>query len=470
MRYREYDCIVDGNMEQCLEEIEVGDLGEHVYYGPQAEIMEELTRFNTRYSANLEITKTFKWKRGSYERVSELMMRGLGFKRKPSGMYNYLQREDWFRTNTWLTIKDYLRRMDNMLYHLRGTGEVWLDDPSVLVERKNLYNNYLIQKADEAHALIENIDIMQEMYHQLFVHPTSRSSRRYMLVTVLRISPDIMKVYTTNGRTSANPAKHIENIACDTDLYINFISYPLQTMTRHANYDNPSFDVRISGQIEQPEEKGFLSFPYISASRNYQGGYFGGSVCYGDQSTDMNNAIYKYDLPSIVLQSIPWATSYTNETQPHSNIKLMYHGEPAKLSAEYRKIFGTNNADYCNYTPDGEDDYCDRMECTLRYNCEAYKIAHPEPITAEQAEQMTLQWATRMGGVNHAAPTVIHTTDSAGNPISVTRDRTSMEQAADAQEPIQGDREQWNPEEISQTVSDMVEERWPDESPQGDEM
>ena len=34
----------------------------------------------------------------SYERVSELMMRGLGFRRKPSGMYNYLQREDWFRT------------------------------------------------------------------------------------------------------------------------------------------------------------------------------------------------------------------------------------------------------------------------------------------------------------------------------------------------------------------------------------
>ena len=38
---------------------------------------------------------------------------------------------------------------------------------------------------------------------------------------------------------------------------------------------------------------------------------------------------------------------------------------------------------------------------------------------------MTLQWATRMGGVNHAAPTIIHTTDSSGNPISVTRDNTS---------------------------------------------
>ena len=425
MNFRDYDCIVDGTIEQCIEEIEVGDLEDHIYYGPQADIMEKLTRFNTRYGADLEITKTFKWKRGSYDRVAELMMRGLGFRRRPSGMYNYLQREEWFRTQTWNSIKNNLRDLDETLYRLRCNGEVWLDDPGVLVERKNLYSNYLIEKTEEADSLIENIDIMKDLYHQLFVHPTSRSSKRYMLVTTLRIAPDIMKVYTTRGSASAEPAKHIENIACDTDLYINFISYPLLTMTRHANYDSPSFDVTIYGEIEQPEDKGFLSFPYISGSRNYQGGYFGNSVCYGDQATAMYNATRRYDLSSIVLQSIPWATSYTNETQPHSNIKLMYHGEPAKLSEEYRKIFGTNDSEYCNYEPDGVDDYCDRNECTLRYNCVAYKHAHPEPVTPEEAEQMTLQWATRMGGVNHAAPTILHTTDSSGNPISVTRDNTS---------------------------------------------
>ena len=46
-----------------------------------------------------------------------------------------------------------------------------------------------------------------------------------------------------------------------------------------------------------------------------------------------------------------------------------------------------------------------------------------------------------------------------------------MEQAADAQEPpIQGDREQFDTEAISQAVNDMANESWPDESPQGDEM
>ena len=42
MNFRDYDCIVDGTIEQCIEEIEVGDLEDHIYYGPQADIMEKL--------------------------------------------------------------------------------------------------------------------------------------------------------------------------------------------------------------------------------------------------------------------------------------------------------------------------------------------------------------------------------------------------------------------------------------------
>ena len=426
MNYRDYDCIVDGTIEQCIEEIEVGDLGEHIYYGPQAEVMEKLQRFNSMRRADMEITKTFKWKRGSYERVSELMMRGLGFRRKPSGMYNYLSREDWFKCNTWDRIRLELQEIDGMLYRLRDTGEVWLDDPSILVERKNLYANYMSEKCELADEFINNIDVMQEMYHQLFVHPTTRSSDRYMLVSTLRIRPGVMKVYMTEGRTSNREAKHIENIACNTDLYINNITYPLRTMTRNSNYDRPNFSVQTLGQVEQPDDKGYLSYPFISGSRNWRSnGLFGANVCYGDQSNEIYNAITKYDMASFVLQSVNWATTYTNITGPHNNIKQMYHGEPSKLSEEYRKVFGTNSIDSCNYEPDGHNDYCDVEECTFRANCNKYKLAHPEPVTPEQAEQMTLQWATRMGGVGtitHAAPTITHSVNGEGEATSTTND------------------------------------------------
>jgi hypothetical protein len=369
-------------------------------------------------------------------------MRGLGFRRKASGMYNYLSRENWFKNHEWDRIKCTLREIDSMLYNLRGMGEVWLDDPSILVERKNLYTNYMSEKIQLADELIDNIDIMQEMYHQLFVHPNSRSSQRYMLVSTLRIRPGTMKVYMTSGRESEREARHIENIECSTDLYINNITYPLRTMTANSNYDNPRFNVQTLGQVEQPDEKGYLSYPFISGSRQWRtNGLFGANVCYGDQSTDIYNALKRYDMASFVLQSVNWATTYTNITGPHNNIKWMYHGEPAKLSEEYRKVFGTNNIDGCNYEPDGYNDYCDVQECTFRSQCEKYKYAHPEPVTPEQAEQMTLQWATRMGGVN----------TSTGN---IHGGEMPNHQRVENEQPIQGDREQWDPENLREVLEE----------------
>tara|TARA_Y100001963_G_scaffold138544_1_gene203442 strand:- start:157 stop:888 length:732 start_codon:yes stop_codon:yes gene_type:complete len=204
----------------------------------------------------------------------------------------------------------------------------------------------------------------------------------------------------TSGRESEREAKHIENIECSTDIYINNITYPLRTMTANSNYDNPRFSVQTLGQVEQPSDKGYLSYPFISGGRTYTSSIFGNNVCYGDQANEIYNALCKYDMASFVLQSVNWATTYTNITGPHNNIKQVYHGEPAKLSEEYRKVFGTNRMEDCNYEPDGYNDYCDVQECSFRSQCPSYKNAHPEPVTPEQAEQMTLQWATRMGGVN----------------------------------------------------------------------
>ena len=448
MDYRSYDCIVDGTMEQCIEEIQLEDLENHIHFGPQADVMELLTRFNNRWRGGLEITKTFKWKRGSYDKVIELMNKGLGFRRRPSGMYNFLSREDWFRDNTWHVIKNDLRDIDNALYQLRYQGEVWLEDPSVLVERKNIYMNYMVEKADMADEIIRGVDIMNNMYHQLFVNPNLNNNKKFMLVTTLRIQPDIMRIYMTAGRNSREQAEHIENIACDLDLYINIITYPLQTMVKHSNYDRPLFSFSVKGEIEQHDEKGYKYFPFISSSRYHSHDYlFGGNVCYGDEATNFNNAFSKYDLPAVVLQSINWATTYTNITGPHHNIKSMYHGEPSKLSQRYRDVFGTNDPDGCNYAPDGHNDYCDTHECALRAVCDSYKSVNKEPLSPQEVEQMTIQWATRMGGVN-----------------------TSTGNIHGGEQPIQGDREQFDTEAISQTVNDMVNEPWPDESPQGDEM
>lgn len=149
---------------------------------------------------------------------------------------------------------------------------------------------------------------------------------------------------------------------------------------------------------------------------------------------------------------------YTQNTNPYNNIKKAYHGEPLYLTDGYRAIFGTNNWDQCNYQPSGHDDYCDENECALRHVCEKYKQAYPEPITPKQAEQLTLQWATRMGGIGSntpAAPTITHSVNNEGEPTSTTTDRFDPE--ALVEELRQEEYNRINAEDINQINQETEE-------------
>ena len=198
---------------------------------------------------------------------------------------------------------------------------------------------------------------------------------------------------------------------------------------------NSRFNIHTFGQTGSYDDRGRLRFPYISSSRrNWNQPEGWGTICYGDDSTDINNALNRFELPAYGMLLLNWMSRYTQNTNPYNNIKMLYHGEPKWLSDDYRAIFGTNTWDNCNYRPSGHKDYCDTNECALRHTCEIYKEAYPEPVTPEQAEQMTLQWATRMGGIGlntPAAPTITHSVNNEGEPTSTTNDLQP-----------QGDREQ----------------------------
>ena len=89
------------------------------------------------------------------------------------------------------------------------------------------------------------------------------------------------------------------------------------------------------------------------------------------------------------------------------------------------------------YDPSGHDDYCDTHSCAFRATCSRYKQAYPKPVSPEEAEQMTLQWATRMGGVSNAAPTVIHSVDDGGQPTSTIPDFDTQPNGQDLAERLE---------------------------------
>ena len=115
--------------------------------------------------------------------------------------------------------------------------------------------------------------------------------------------------------------------------------YLLQEMTRN-NYNH--LDVTTHGRAESFDERGSLLFPYISQSR-FSGANAGwGAICYGDDATDINQALRRFELPAFGLLLMNWMERYTQNTNPYNNIKMSYHGEPRWLTDSYRTIFGTN--------------------------------------------------------------------------------------------------------------------------------
>ena len=112
------------NLGGAIDVIDLDSMAQHIYFGPQAEIMEKLTLFNQRNNCNLSVTKTFRWSPGTYDKVAEMMMERVGLRRRASGMYNYLSRENWYWEQGRLRIQDDLREMDRMITNLRYENAV----------------------------------------------------------------------------------------------------------------------------------------------------------------------------------------------------------------------------------------------------------------------------------------------------------------------------------------------------------
>ena len=443
----------DVDIGQAIDFIDVEDMAQHIYFGPQAEIMESLNRFNQNYQGNLSITKTFRWSPGTYDKVAELMMRKVGLRRRASGMYNYLTREDYWWGPGRDRIKRELRTMDTTISSLRYDGVVWLDDPSVLIERKNIFKNYVCEKFEQFLDICNKQDKISVL-NVLLESDGSATLRSIKLTINIVLHPGEIQVYNVTGSNSNTIIEptHIQNIPMDMDLLLKLEFYPLQDIAHNSSYDRPRFTVHSKGQAAAHDERGRLHFPYISSSYGYgrtEGLY--SVMCYGDDATDINHALRKFELPAYALLLMNWMNRYTQHTNPYNNIKKSYHGEPKWLTDAYRTIFGTNRWEDCQYSPSGDDDYCDTNECALRYTCEMYKTAHHDPATREQAEQLTIQWATRMGGVGaNAAPTITHSVNNEGEPTSTTNDLVET--------PIQGDREQ-DHDAVMETIRQAEETR-----------
>ena len=125
----------DDNIAEAIDLIDIDDMAQHIYFGPQAEILERLNEFNMSNSTNLTVTKTFRWSPGTYDKVKELMIRKIGFNKRANGMYSYLSRDEWWWEGGRRSIQSQLRDMDRIITNLRYNGISWMENIDELKEK-----------------------------------------------------------------------------------------------------------------------------------------------------------------------------------------------------------------------------------------------------------------------------------------------------------------------------------------------
>ena len=131
------------NLGGAIDVIDLDSMAQHIYFGPQAEILQRLNDFNWSNSTNLTVTKTFRWSPGTYDKVKELMIRKIGFNKRANGMYSYLSRDEWWWEGGRRSIQSQLRDMDRIITNLRYNGISWMENIDELKEKKELFKNHV---------------------------------------------------------------------------------------------------------------------------------------------------------------------------------------------------------------------------------------------------------------------------------------------------------------------------------------
>ena len=117
---------------------DVEEYWDRIFTGPHGELLEMIANFNSSYVTDIGLTKKLQWKRGSYDKVKEtIMKRALQLTKRPRGMDSIFRNIDngqWSLNN----MKRKLNVIQDKIYRLKWQGTTLDTDLA-----KNAFNFFL---------------------------------------------------------------------------------------------------------------------------------------------------------------------------------------------------------------------------------------------------------------------------------------------------------------------------------------
>tara|TARA_R100000781_G_C4081240_1_gene127816 strand:- start:2343 stop:3938 length:1596 start_codon:yes stop_codon:yes gene_type:complete len=372
--------------------INIENVMEDLYIGPQAQVLEDIDRFNHRYVRNedlrLGITPKFRWKPGSYNKVKDILnTEWLRWNMRPSGMHSIFNRERGYMKER---LKEDLLEIENTLTTLRAQGMEFLTDSDDINERFQ----FLKHKIEESHEKLTTIFPNS----QLRINNTDECFSNHWVEFIIHL--DDVNIDVTVGssddtreigvipfgkvslRFKVNMAKWFNNSFnnLDEDKFLRY--KPTKSAINQGN-------IKINGKIE-PHVRG-IEHPFISRQRwnvteeDRIEGWI--ACCTGEMQKDIMTTLLKLDTNSFSYWVTSWMSSYKcGVTGPLNNISFasigkhkIYNSKGEESTDDYYEVVGHNRPDACwdrqranTDSPEMTVSQCDAVECMLRDSCTGY--------------------------------------------------------------------------------------------------
>ena len=323
-------------------DINMNDVAEKLFLGPQGALIEKIETFNSRYGlwSNgdiIRITKGFKFKPGTYDRIKEAHGKYvLKYCQKPTSVWNLedrITRHNYLNRHFWNDAKE----IQSSMHQLSYSNISWQENTEIVEKFWNEFIENLQINLTEAVDKFPNSKVRIGINQDIL---DNKDRWKEMKMYVDLLTKDInMKVYHLDEviseyewGTIANrwqiPLWHFLNNWCEggrNSATGNFASNPISRMF--------------------PKYVG-LSHPYISRHRGY-GQLLNDwipSSCTGDHQSAIASSVWSLDIAPLIVNVRNWLSKYhIPNTNPLNRIRECYYGMPSGSSQKLWQHRGDTN-------------------------------------------------------------------------------------------------------------------------------
>tara|TARA_R100001594_G_scaffold1363_2_gene5903 strand:+ start:1145 stop:2425 length:1281 start_codon:yes stop_codon:yes gene_type:complete len=412
-------------------EIDIRNLMDNVYMGPQAEVLEEIDEFNEIYigsrwdqanTKKLGITKKFYWRPGAYDTIRAIIAKKLELEKKACSLSKVVERAreygNWRMRELWTNVE----RMESKLFSLRARGTVAQDNTNALIEYWNLIKNKIVEQQElcsnigglndriefdiesiynEFEELLDYKIHVSYIYDELKIHYRDQGSQDDITEincpgqVGIRISIKLTKLLNLLSSPSANG--DLNNIPWEDGWQANRATNKTPYVIG-GYYDN-------CYNLEHP----FISRHAHSSPYNSNGAFGEGYsyVCAGNLASEINLCVKSLDFVSLKVYMDRLVSHYDTGTGPLNSIRMSFHGKPNFVTnqEEFYHRIGNQTYNNCTYgriildelLPEDvkDESYCSKY-CTIKESCNDYlEAVRPiEPMSREEIERQELERIT----------------------------------------------------------------------------